>query len=97
MHPISTLDILLAKFGGQLLIPFTDAAKIIGMPEQTARNKLSRGQFPIRTILIGARRMCDIRDVAGYVDALADPRTKKTKRGRKPKAEKITQIGQGAI
>ena len=91
MTPTSTLDLLLAKFGGQLLISFAAAAKIIGMPEQTARNKLSRGQFPIPTILVGARRLVDIRDLADYIDSLAGRQT--PKRGRKRKAEKMVQAG----
>lgn len=89
----TTLEILMARFGGQILIPFAIAAKCVGIPEQTARNKLAKGEFPIPTALNGSRRFIHISDLAQYADKLRELSTeKKTRRGPKTKASKMTQI-----
>lgn len=82
----STLQILLARFNGQILIPLVPAAESVGIPQQTARNKLTAGKFPIPTVEIGARRFIHIEDLANFVDSLRQPRPK---RGRKTKKENI--------
>lgn len=81
----STLEILLARFNGQVLIPFAPASKSVGIPEQTARNRLVSGNFPIPTVLNGSRRFIHIADLASYVDSLRG--INKPKRGRKTKAK----------
>lgn len=86
-----TITILLAQFKGQVLIPFAAAAECVGIPEQTARNKLVKGEFPIPTVLSGGRRFIHIQDLANYVDALRESQSKKNRRGPRTKAEKMSQ------
>lgn len=88
-----TLQLLLARFDGQVLIPFVPASKSVGFAEQTARNLLSKGTYPIRTELRGSRRFVHISDLAEYVD-LSRTESTKPKRGPKTKASKF-QAGQG--
>lgn len=66
----STLTILLARFNGQVLVPFAAGAECVGIPVQTARNKLHKGEFPIPTILSGTRRFIYIQDLSDYVETL---------------------------
>lgn len=65
----STIQILLARFNGQVLIPFLSACESIGIPIQTARNKLSKGTFPIPTVMIGSRRFIHISDLANFIES----------------------------
>ncbi|OIO81532.1 MAG: hypothetical protein AUJ88_03460 [Gallionellaceae bacterium CG1_02_56_997] len=86
----STIEILLARFHGQVLVPFVAGAECVGIPEQTARNKLSKGEFPIQTVLTGSRRQIHIQDLAAYVDNLREQSViKKPKLGRRTKASKF--------
>jgi hypothetical protein len=84
----STLQILLAKFDGQVLIPFLPAAGAIGLAEQTARNRLSAGTFPVQTVLNGSRRFVHIEDLANFIDSLRGLQTKK-KRGAPLKKDRL--------
>jgi hypothetical protein len=84
----STLQILLARFNGQVLIPFAPASESVGIPEQTARNKLSNDTYPIRTVMYGSRRFIHISDLANFVESLRAESLKPT-RGRPTKASKI--------
>jgi hypothetical protein len=88
----STITILLARFNGQVLIPFAAAAECVGIPEQTARNKLVKGVFPIPTVLSGGRRFVHVQDLANYVESLREFPGKKTNRGPKTKASKMPQL-----
>ena len=95
MHAPTTptpVDVLLAQFKGQILIPFLDAVEALGYNRQTARNELVRGVFPVPTMLQGSRRFIAITDVAAYVERLyanrEQPRPKK-KIGRPTKAEQV--------
>lgn len=91
----STLQILLARFNGQVLIPFIPASESIGISEQTARNRLSEGTYPVRTVTNGSRRFIHISDLADFVDALR-PESTKPKRGRPTKASKFLAEQGGA-
>lgn len=88
-----TLQILLARFHGQVLIPFAPASESVGIPEQTARNMLSRGKYPLKTVTIGSRRFIHISDLADFVESLRSE-SPKSKRGRPTKASKF-QAEQG--
>lgn len=85
-----TIEILLARFNGQILIPFVIAAESVGMSEQSARNLLSQKKFPIPTVQNpnGTRRFVHIEDLAFYVDSLRST-TVTSKRGRPTKASKF--------
>lgn len=82
----STLQILLAQYGGQILIPFSSASTTAGLAEQTARNLSSRGEYPMPTVMVGRRRFVHVADLANYIEGL---RTPAPRRGRKPKKERI--------
>lgn len=75
-----TITILLARFNGQVLIPFASAVECVGIAVQTARNKLNRNEFPIATLLSGGRRFIHIQDLANYVESLRESQGKKTTR-----------------
>lgn len=85
----SLVEILLAKFDGQLLIPLLDALTVIGYNQQTARNELSKKSFPIRTVLQGGRRYICITDLAAYLARLQGDSGRKSRAGRPTKASKI--------
>lgn len=84
-----------------LLIPYLEGAQTIGIANQTAKNWLSAGRFPVATFLIGRRRMVRVSDLEAFVAGLGQqPRVpassllsthvvppKKT-RGRPRKSEK---------
>lgn len=83
----STLHILLARFNGQILVPLAVGAACIGMPIQTARNKLCRGEFPIPTVRQGRGRYIHIHEIASYIDSLRGEGSRK--RGPRTKASKL--------
>jgi len=91
----STVQLLMARFNGQILIPFVDAVTSAGFQEQTARNMIYKGKFPIPTVLSGSRRFVYIQDLAKFIDGLRDQSKPevKTRRGRPTKASKMA--GQG--
>lgn len=98
MGTITTIDILLMRFQGKVLIPFSDAVIVAGFELQTARNQLSKKTFPIETILNGSRRFIHIRELASFVDNLTASQyisesPKKTKRGRPTKVEQLRKSG----
>lgn len=68
------IEILLARFNGQVLIPFIDAISAIGYNQQTARNQLSKKTFPVRTLLQGSRRFIVISDLVKYIEGLSSDR-----------------------
>jgi hypothetical protein len=77
----STIEILMARFHGQVLIPFVSASESAGIPEQTARNRLAKGNYPIPTVLNGSRRFIHISDLAEYIESLRSPKPQ-PQRGR---------------
>jgi hypothetical protein len=86
----STLQILLARFGGVVLVPFAAGAETIGISQQTARNQLCAGKFPLETVMVGSRRFIHVAELARYVDSLVVVgETAKSKRGRPPKGSKF--------
>ena len=90
----TTIQILLARFNGQVLIPLVAASESVGISAQTARNRLSNGTFPISTKLVESRRFIHITDLADFVDSLptskpASPEPERVRKGRPPKLLKI--------
>lgn len=88
----TTLDLLLARFGGQILVPFAEAARAAGMPVQTARNRLRSGIFPFQTVTVGRRRFAHVTDIAAYIDSVSTPGPKK---GRPTKSESLSEKAAG--
>lgn len=88
----STIEILMARFHGQVLIPFVVASEAAGIPGQTARNRLAKGDYQIPTVLIGSRRFIHVADLAKYIDSLRVVAVPTPKRGPKTKASKFAGV-----
>lgn len=53
-------------FQGQVFADLAPAAHAIGLAEQTARDKIWQGKFPIKTVKIGRKRLVVVADLARY-------------------------------
>lgn len=53
-----------------LLMRPVEAGRLIGMAEQTARNKVTAGKFPVEIVLSGSRKMVRRSDLEKYVEGL---------------------------
>lgn len=96
-------------FPGKALADFAPAASAIGLAEQTARDLLWRGNFPVKTVKIGRKRLVVVADLARYYAELVGLPTATTdtpadapasiaprKRGRPSNAEKARQAAGSA-
>lgn len=63
-----TLQLLFVKFGGKVLIPFAAASEAAGIAVQTARNKRTANEYPIRVQEEGSRLFVHVYDLAAYID-----------------------------
>lgn len=90
----NTLQILLVRFEGQLLIPFAAAARAAGFKEQTARNLQAEEKFPIRSEKRGSRRFVHVNDLANYIESVIPEKIKRGP-GRPPKASMSRVTGHG--
>lgn len=88
MSTNSTLDYLESLWPRQALVPALEAGKCLSYAPQTTRNKLAKGQFPIRTVLVGGKRLVKKTDLAQYIDDLG---TERKRRGRPTKAEILSR------
>ena len=64
-----SLALLTSRHSG-LLLPLAAAAQEIGINPRTAHNQISKGVFPIPTILRDRRRYVHINELASYLDGL---------------------------
>jgi len=65
----SCLFILAARYDGRMLLTLDDVCDAIGAKKRTAYNQLSAGTFPVPMRKEGKNLICDIRDVAEYLDS----------------------------
>lgn len=79
----STLEYLETLYPRLVLIPAVAAGELLSFKPQTTRNKLHDGTFPVRTVLVGGKRLVKKTDLARYIDELG---TEKKQRGRPTKA-----------
>src|ERR1035437_4501707 len=61
---------ILTRHHSGLLLPLSAAAQEIGINLRTAHNQISKGVFPIPTILRDRRRYVHISELAIYLDRL---------------------------
>ncbi len=71
-------------FPGMALVPVLEAGQCLSYAPQTTKNKVHNGTFPIKTILVGGKRVVKKTDLAYYIDCLGQD---KPRRGRPTKAE----------
>lgn len=67
---IVTQAIIADKYGLRLTVD--QLGECIGLARSTIYNQIVKGEFQIPTYLDGAKRFCDYRDVATYLDACRD-------------------------
>lgn len=67
--PENSLETLSRRYSRSLL-PLSMAAREIGIKLRTAHNQISKGVFPLPTILRDRRRYVHVEDLAGYIDGL---------------------------
>lgn len=65
----NSMEILSHRYSRSLL-PLSMAAHEIGINLRTAHNQISKGIFPVPTILQARRRYVHVEDLAGYIDQL---------------------------
>ena len=65
-----TMAYLESLFPGLALVPVIKAGSCLSYAQQTTRNKLAAGEFPVKTFLIGGKRVVKKTDLADYVDSL---------------------------
>jgi len=82
----STLAYLESVFPGLALVPVLHAGQCLSYAAQTTKNKVHDGTFPIKTILVGGKRVVKKTDLASYIDSLGQD---KPRRGRPTKAEQL--------
>jgi hypothetical protein len=61
---------MLSRRYSRSLLPLAMAAREIGINLRTAHNQISKGVFPVPTILQARRRYVHVEDLAGYIDQL---------------------------
>lgn len=93
---MESLDVLLRLFPGQMKLPLLAVGKLIGLAEQTTKNQVSSGLFPIHVGYEGRKRVCHILDVAEFLEKDRAGGTQKKKRGRPSKAEVMARHASAA-
>lgn len=81
---LSSLELLSPRYPALLRI--SDLSVITCESQQTIRNKICMGIYPIPSSTIGRRRVFKLIDVAAYIDNLSTLSPCKTLRGRPTKA-----------
>lgn len=90
-------------FPGQVFADLAPAARAIGLSEQTARDKLWQGKFPVQTVKIGRKRLVVVDDLAKYyaelvgldVENKAPDKAPKRPRGRPRKYPAPAAVQEG--
>lgn len=69
-----------------LLVSYIVAAALLGISEQTIRNQISKGTFPLKPVKIGGRSLIRLSDIHAFVanptPVVASPDPVKRGRGR---------------
>lgn len=86
---LSSFQIIQQFYPGQSRLSLLSLAKLLDFADQSIRNSISAGKFPIKSYKDGAHRFFDIRDVAAYLEKMRDgviqKPVSKAKRGRPTK------------
>lgn len=90
---VTTLEFLSTRFLPTITV--RDLSEITTEHEQTIRNKVSKGVYPIPSFAIGRKRLFRLIDVAAFIDMqrAADPShpaNQRPKRGRPTKVQQLT-------
>lgn len=95
LEKTTTLEILLARHPGAVLLAFEAAGLALSMKLQTARNQLVAGVFPVPTHKVGGRRVVRIDDLAAYIDSQTCPAIAGARRGASTKTERLQALAAG--
>lgn len=87
MSQSQTLAILQSQFPGMFRIPILDAGRALGLANQTVRNQVHCGTFPVASQRVGGRRFVRIDDLARALDAGARALAVQKGRPGNPKKE----------
>lgn len=73
-----------------------EVSEITSEHEQTIRNKVSKGAYPIPSFTLGRKRLFRLIDVATYIERQcatdpSHPANKRAKRGRPTKVQQLTK------
>lgn len=76
-------------------------SEITSENEQTIRNAISQGKYPIPSFKLGSKRLFRLLDVATYIDGLcavdpSNPINRRRKRGRPTKTQQQARMLSGA-
>lgn len=63
-----------ALFPGLALVPVIKAGTCLSYAQQTTRNKVAAGSFPVQTVVVGGKRVVKKTDLAAYLDGLTTKR-----------------------
>ncbi|WP_340528285.1 hypothetical protein [Cupriavidus necator] len=91
MHTSSAFAYLESIFPGMALVPVLEAGQCLSYAAQTTKNKVHDGTFPVKTVLVGGKRLVKKTELASYIDSLG---LDKPRRGRPTKAEIRAKAGQ---
>ena len=57
---------------GALYLTVSQVGRLLGVAQQTVRNQMSRGEFPLRSIKLGRRRLFPVEDVVEFANREAN-------------------------
>lgn len=85
-----TLVFLQGLFPGRAAILAIEAGRAtFGWADQTTRNRLTAGKFPISTYSLGGHRMVRLDVLARFMDQASGETVKRSQRGRPTKKEEL--------
>lgn len=86
---MTNLDLIQMRYPNRLRLTLSEACQLLGISAATARNKMCKGNFGVKTRKDKGRNYVHVTDLAEYLD------TPEKKRGARTKAERIeARIGQ---
>lgn len=90
----ATLQILVERFNGALLVRPVDAGTVINMARPSVYNRVCAGTFPLPLVETSIGKMVRVTDIASYLDCLTSimpktPENSPVRAGRPTKAEEV--------
>lgn len=92
---INGFDLIQKFHPGKLRLGVSSLAVVIDYHEQSIRNSVAKGTFPIHSYRENGKRYFDVRDVGAYLDSMRNAPTRR-RRGRPSKEEQIAKAAAAA-